>query len=692
MGFAVVITIMIVVSNLVLGVFTLYKNPKSASHSLLFALTIIISLWSVANFFSLYSTTPEESLQWVRIVMFVTSFLYPVLFLLSYSFPKNKIGVSRGVVLAIFSYAVLCSILSLTPYVFKEILFEENNKAPVPGPAIFVYGLNLVGFCTLSIIALISKYRSSSGLFKLQLRYVLIGVAITASLIILIFLIINIFQFSGVVLFGPATTLSIVTFFAYSIVRHRLMDIRLAVARGVAYSIITLTIVALYAVFVFIFGLRILGVEISIQAFSLIVVLGLFVGFTSKWLTSVVQKFSDKIFFQEIYSPEEFLGKCSYLLSTHLELNEITTQMRRLIREVLHLEFAEFILRPESISEYKSVVNKSLVVFDELEESRLKSFMREKDLAAIVAIQEKKDLVGYLAVGAKKSGALLSRQDVSVLQALGSQLGIAINNALRYEKIQKFSEELKDRVEVATAKLKVVNKDLKETDEKKNEFINMAAHELRAPLTAIKGFLSMVLAGDAGKLTDQARSYLEDTAVSAERMIRLVNNMLNVSRIEEGRLIYAAENTNLSKVADSAFTEFKVEAEHKGLKYEFLNEAEKDLVYVDGDKLHEVVVNFISNAIKYTETGGITIKVYNPQEGSVRLEVMDSGMGISDEEQEKLFRKFYRVESKVGKTIGTGLGLYISKLLIEKFGGKIGVTSTPGQGSIFWFELPLASD
>ncbi len=133
-------------------------------------------------------------------------------------------------------------------------------------------------------------------------------------------------------------------------------------------------------------------------------------------------------------------------------------------------------------------------------------------------------------------------------------------------------------------------------------------------------------------------------------------------------------------------------AERKNLEFRLEVQSDlRDRVRVDRDRLHEVVINFLSNATKYTEEGGITIKLFNKGSKIVRLEVIDTGMGISKEEQKKLFSKFYRVKSKVGKTIGSGLGLYISKLLIEKFKGNIGVESEPGKGSSFWFELPVSS-
>jgi signal transduction histidine kinase len=232
---------------------------------------------------------------------------------------------------------------------------------------------------------------------------------------------------------------------------------------------------------------------------------------------------------------------------------------------------------------------------------------------------------------------------------------------------------------------------IKEIDKEKDEFISMAAHELRAPLTAIKGYLSMIVEGDTGEISAKTRGFLADALAVNERLVRLVNNMLNVSRIEQGKLAFQMDNLHLARAARSAVDTFRAEAERKGLEFSVeIPEKISDVVYVDPDKIDEVIANLVSNAVKFTDKGFAKIALSNPREGIVRLEVVDSGPGISTEEQKKLFRKFYRVESTSGKTIGTGLGLYICRLLIEKFSGKIGLISDEEKGSTFWFELPLS--
>jgi signal transduction histidine kinase len=255
--------------------------------------------------------------------------------------------------------------------------------------------------------------------------------------------------------------------------------------------------------------------------------------------------------------------------------------------------------------------------------------------------------------------------------------------------LEEENKKLRKILKETKSELHSVGDRLGSLDRQKDEFISMAAHELRGPTTAIKGYLSMIINGDAGEITERAKGYLTDAQATNDRLIRLVNNMINVSRIEEGKITYQIDDIKLSALAGAVYSDFEFEAERKNLKLSTeVQEGVNDVVKIDPDRIREVIANMVSNAIKYTNEGFVKIKILNSNSGSVRLEIADSGPGISEEEQSKIFRKFYRVKSVAGKTIGTGLGLYISKLIIKSFNGEIGVDSRLGSGSTFWFELP----
>ncbi len=206
-------------------------------------------------------------------------------------------------------------------------------------------------------------------------------------------------------------------------------------------------------------------------------------------------------------------------------------------------------------------------------------------------------------------------------------------------------------------KLEILTKKLKQLDAQKDEFVSVAAHELRAPMTAIKGFLSLIKEGDAGEVSAKVMEFITDASEGNDRLIRLVNNMLNIGRIEENRMVYQMDYVHLKKVIDDTVNIYYEEAKRKNLKLEVVAADNiTDLVYVDKDRINEVISNLLSNSIKYTEQGSVTIKL--TMEGDfVKCEIIDTGRGISREEQEKLFKKFQRTKSSEGKTLGSGLGL-----------------------------------
>jgi signal transduction histidine kinase len=241
----------------------------------------------------------------------------------------------------------------------------------------------------------------------------------------------------------------------------------------------------------------------------------------------------------------------------------------------------------------------------------------------------------------------------------------------------------RERLQELTEKLKLL-------DKQKDEFISVAAHELRAPMTAIKGYLSMIIDGDAGIISDEARSFINHSIEGNDRLIRLVNNMLNVSRIEENRMVYEMGIVSLKHVVEEVYREFEASAKEQSLHFSIdESHVTYDMVSVDKDRIYEVVANYVSNAIKYTDQGSVAVTLTNPSSDCIRFEATDTGYGMTENEQKKLFNKFVRADSSAKKAVGTGLGLYICKLLVEKFGGKIGVISTLGKGSTFWFELPI---
>lgn len=255
----------------------------------------------------------------------------------------------------------------------------------------------------------------------------------------------------------------------------------------------------------------------------------------------------------------------------------------------------------------------------------------------------------------------------------------------------KSEVQRKEELQLMSDKLSLANAELIKLDNAKAEFISIASHQLRTPLTAIKGFISLLLEGSYGKLAPKQEEALNKAYLSNNRLIALVEDLLNVSRIESGKMDFKFDQWSLEKLCREVVDMFVLRAKDNKLGLEFVS-PEKSLpeITIDGLKVREVISNLVDNAIKYTPKGGVNIRL-EQDETNVRVIVADTGIGIPAGELPYLFAKFSR-----GKDInrlntgGTGLGLYVGKNIIESNGGKIWAESEgEGKGSAFIIQLPL---
>ncbi len=228
----------------------------------------------------------------------------------------------------------------------------------------------------------------------------------------------------------------------------------------------------------------------------------------------------------------------------------------------------------------------------------------------------------------------------------------------------------------------------------KTEFVSLAAHQLRTPLSATKWTLRMLLDGDLGPITEEQKDFIGKTYQSNERIIELINDLLNVARIEEGRYLYNPIPAVLEKIIQSALDSSQGEIERKKIHLEFKKPKKKlPKVMLDIEKIELAIKNLLDNAIAYTQPGGrITIFLdYNKKK--IKFSIQDSGIGISKEQQKRIFSKFFRGTNAIrAETDGTGLGLFIVKNIIESHGGEVWFESEENKGTTFHFTLPTETN
>ncbi len=228
----------------------------------------------------------------------------------------------------------------------------------------------------------------------------------------------------------------------------------------------------------------------------------------------------------------------------------------------------------------------------------------------------------------------------------------------------------------------------------KSEFVSVAAHQLRTPLSGIKWTLETFLeevSEEKGKLNEDEETLIRKAYDANERMVNLVNDLLNVSRIEEGRYIYEPEVVDILDFLNPILETYKEAIENKDNLSFKVNKVKDSFpkVKIDAEKIGIVVQNFLDNAIKYTDEGEVVLSI-NMIDDNIRISVQDEGVGIPEEQQERLFNKFFRAENVIRKDVeGSGLGLFIAKNIVEAHNGEIGFESTEGEGSIFYFTLPI---
>ena len=333
---------------------------------------------------------------------------------------------------------------------------------------------------------------------------------------------------------------------------------------------------------------------------------------------------------------------------------------------------------------------------------RLHPFHQRLALAANVTSMisvplKTKDLVlGALTVDRSQKHSL-TQDDANLLMTVASQVAIALDNADAYRQIESLNEGLEAKVRERTTELERLNKEqevanerLRELDQLKSTFVSIVSHELRTPMTSIKGYMENMLDGLTGHLTEKQLSYLNRVKYNVERLTRMINDLLDLSRIEADRAELALRPVSLLELGTEVLESLQSLAREKSITLEACHHDLLPIIRGDRDKLHQILMNLIQNAIKFTPAGG-EVRVESLVRGNefVQISVADTGCGIQPEELAKVFEKFYRGESVPSDARGAGLGLAIVKSLVELHGGRIWVESTPCAGSRFSFTIPL---
>jgi len=288
----------------------------------------------------------------------------------------------------------------------------------------------------------------------------------------------------------------------------------------------------------------------------------------------------------------------------------------------------------------------------------------------------------------KRAEAELERHRLHLEELVAARTAELGQKTADLERSQAALRGLLEDVSRANRELEAANARLQEVDRLKSLFIASMSHELRTPLNSIIGFTGILLQGLAGSLNDEQRKQLGMVKGSSEHLLSLITDIIDLSKVEAGKLSLAAEDVDLVRLARDVVDSLGPAAARAGLALA-LEAPESLRVVSDRSRVRQVLVNLVGNAVKFTERGTVTV-VLERRDGSARVAVRDTGPGIRAEDMGKLFQFFSRVTaSGLPAREGTGLGLYLSRKLVTLLGGEIGVESEPGHGSEFAFTLPV---
>jgi signal transduction histidine kinase len=711
--FAVISTVALIT----LGLITIVSNPKQKSNRFFFSFCIFLGIWVVANY--LADADPVRSLFWTR--MAFTSIVGATMFfrLFVTIFPRKveKLTVKHSYMLAA---SLLTVFVIWTHYFIPGVRFTNGTSNVVTGSLYPVFIIYFLIFASLSVFILSKQAITLRGMDRARVRLVLLGLISVVALGSLFDLFLPLALGNNqLAAFGTYSTVIFAGLVFVAIVKHKLFDIRLLVARSVAYL---LMVASLYAVF----GLILLvlsslffkdqAVPTGIKVIYLTA--SVLLAFVFQPLKRIFDKLSNSIFYRDAYDSQVLIDTLNDVLVSTIEIEKLLDNSSRIISEMLKVEFCVFALHAAQAESYKLIgvkgrhlssqtvneikyaahsVSKKVIVTDEFMDQapKLKKILQDQRVGALVRL--KAIQVGhsqshvYILVGQKSSGSIYSTQDVSILDILSDELVIAIQNALRFQEIQSFNKTLQQKVEDATKQLRNANHRLKELDQTKDEFISMASHQLRTPLTTIKGYLSMVLDGDVGPVTKDERKMIQQAFDSSERMVFLIGDLLNISRLQSGKFVIENKPTDLAKMVDDQVDQLKETAANHHLTLDFKKPDKFPALSLDETKIQQVVMNFMDNAIFYTPAGGSVSVALEATDHEIRYTVTDTGLGVPKNEQHHLFAKFYRAgNARKMRPDGTGLGLFMAKKVIAAQGGAIIFKSVEGKGSTFGFSFPRA--
>ena len=513
--------------------------------------------------------------------------------------------------------------------------------------------------------------------------------------------------------------------YGIAIARYRLMDIELVLNRSSVYAVVSGFALVAYLLSSKVLGRIFSGISSSsgtaVEYASILIAALLFAPMKLR-----TQELVDRLFYQRRYNYRQTLLRLSEALGTMLRLDELGDTLLNQLDEALQPRYAALLLgespgyQPYIQIGDEETLGRALGELDLGSLGGLPASVGGNGLA--VPLLSKGSLVGVILLGDKLSGRSYNAEDMSLMKTLSHEAAISIENATVYERLRERVSSMEDSYSrlvetfrrsypdspllekpvseggdiiseldmIAEALIKS-SEELRALDEMKSQFLSNVSHELRTPLASIKGYADNLLDGVVGKLDERQRGYMERISRNCERLVRMINDLLNLSRAEAGRTEFAPANLLLLPLISEVESELTPSAEKNGVHLA-LNCPAGTALSADRDKLKQIIINLLENAIKFTPSDGNVSVLVEDKGECVDISVEDTGIGIPPESLDAVFDRFHRVwREEKEEPEGMGIGLAIVKSLVDLHGGKVSVRSELGKGSRFTVTLPKES-
>jgi signal transduction histidine kinase len=681
----------IAVPNFVLANFILLRNIRNLTNLSFGGLALSAAFWALGLAAFIFSSSSGVSLWWAREYYTAAAFIAFFFLIFSIYFTGNLGKYQlKHLSLLLLPLLVVLGLILIPNQLIKGLAYHDWGKEVLLNKhGYFFYSIYFLSYVVGGFIIILSALSKATGLFKIYLKFLFMGLVVAFSLGATFNLFYPAFGNYRFIWVGPLFTVVYVSLVAYAIIRHRLFDIRTFVVRALAYVFTIFIASLLFVIPTLIVTSYLLNTHLSKDILAILALVTLATAMIFQNLKTHLNKITSRIFYRDYYDPQDVLDKISNLLVGSVNADQIEHESKLILERSLKPAHLKFLLvsDPDTDKSLLHVLSRStldIVSLDDLEPHKhmlLRDVLSRNDIAVAVRLKTPHKDLGFITLGYKQSGSIYSEADKALLDIVADEIAVGLQNALRFGEIQRFNETLQEKVEEATKKLRHANARLKELDQTKDEFISMASHQLRTPLTTIKGYLSMVLEGDVGPVSKDEKKMIQQAFDSAEHMVFLISDLLNVSRLQSGKFVIENKPTDLIKMVEAEVSQLQDTAKNHSLSLTFKKPEKFPVVNMDETKIRQVVMNFMDNAIYYTPSGGTIEVELAATASSIIYTVTDTGLGVPKAEQHHLFSKFYRAgNARKMRPDGTGLGLYMAKKVITAQGGAIIFKSTEGKG------------